>query len=312
VRTPVAHHGTAPKEAAVSHRTDIGPFVDGEPGQHMLARALGYAAAGIPVFPCISGGKIPLTGHGHHDATTDPDRIREWWSRVRQANVATPTGLIHLPDDTVGGIDVLDVDVRPDGHGWHAFHQARQAGLTDGWIRAVRTPSGGLHLHYLGTEQRNGSVRNRHIDFRATGGYVLLPGSLAQCKAYTARYHVMATSDRPGRPLDWAAVTRLLDPPVTRPHAPRAASRAPVAEFVDRLAAHVTRQSEGNRNNALYWAACRAIDHGATELQPLIEAGIAVGLDQRAAAATVRSAHRTAGRPSPHTTGRVAVGVLTR
>jgi hypothetical protein len=123
----------------------------------------------------------------------------------------------------------------------------------------------------------------------------------------------MATSDRPSRPLDWAAVTRLLDPPVTRPAAQqRTATRAPVGELVDWLAAHVTRQTEGNRNNALYWAACRAVDHGATDLQPLVDAGVAVGLDQRAATATVRSAERTAGRPSPRTTDRPAVAAPTR
>ena len=68
--------------------------------------------------------------------------------------------------------------MRPDGSGWAAFNKAQRAGLLDGWVRAVETPSGGLHLHYPGTDQRNGSLRGQHLDFRGAGGYVLLPPSL--------------------------------------------------------------------------------------------------------------------------------------
>jgi hypothetical protein len=133
--------------------------------------ALGYAGAGIPVFPCIPGGKVPTTARGFHDATTDPEQISAWWSRHPTANIGMPTGL--LGDGT--GIDVLDVDERPTGSGRTALERARRAGLTDGWIRVVGTPSGGLHLHYPGTAQRNGSLRDQHLDFRGQGGYVLLP-----------------------------------------------------------------------------------------------------------------------------------------
>ena len=129
-------------------------------------RALGYAAAGVPVFPCVPGGKVPLTPNGFHDATTDPAVITAWWTRHQQANVAAPTG--------APAFDVLDVDVRPTGSGWDALHEARAAGLVEGWVRAVQTPSGGLHLHYPGSDQRNGTIRGRHLDFRGQGGYVLL------------------------------------------------------------------------------------------------------------------------------------------
>ncbi|WP_407343556.1 bifunctional DNA primase/polymerase [Pengzhenrongella phosphoraccumulans] len=101
----------------------------------MLRRALTFAAAGIPVSPCLPGGKPPLTTNGFHDATIDTVQIRDWWIARPTANIATPTGAPNF--------DVLDVDVRPDGTGWPAFDQAKHAGLIDGWIRAVRTPSGG-------------------------------------------------------------------------------------------------------------------------------------------------------------------------
>ncbi len=144
-----------------------------QPSAPALAdRALAYANAGIPVFPCVPGGKTPLTASGFHDATTDPEIVTGWWRWRPEANIATPTGTTTF--------DVLDVDLRPNGSGYPAYHQAKAAGLLDGWIRAVRTPSGGLHLHYPGTEQRNGTLPGLHLDFRATGGYVLLPPSLGQ------------------------------------------------------------------------------------------------------------------------------------
>jgi hypothetical protein len=55
-----------------------GPALDdptapaGEP-LSLGSRALAYAAAGTPVFPCQPSGKSPITAHGFRDATTDPD-----------------------------------------------------------------------------------------------------------------------------------------------------------------------------------------------------------------------------------------------
>ena len=37
---------------------------------------------GIPVFPCVPGGKRPLTAHGFQDASADPDVINFWWRRA--------------------------------------------------------------------------------------------------------------------------------------------------------------------------------------------------------------------------------------
>lgn len=259
-----------------------------------LTRALAYAAQGIPVFPCQPLAKTPITPNGFHDASTDTARIERWWSRTPAANIAMPTG--------APGFDVLDVDVRTDGSGWVAFHQARRAGLTDGWLRVVSTPSGGLHLHYPGTDQRNGSLRGLHLDFRGDGGYVLLPPSRVRTGTHEAPYGLACETPEPGRPIDWAAITQLLQPP-----APVRAVRSVFAavDGVEHLAAHVARQHEGNRNNALFWAACRNGEAGRTDPEPLVAAAISAGLPEQQARRTVRSAYDTVARDRGASAGAV-------
>ena len=261
----------------------------------LRTRALAYAAAGVPVFPCVPGGKVPLTPNGFLDATTDVDRVRAWWTQHPQANVATPTG--------APGTDVLDVDVRADGDGWGAYRRAREAALLDGWIRAVQTPSGGLHLHYPGTDQRNGSLRGLHVDFRGNGGYVLLPPSLGQTKAYSRRYETQGTRPGPGRPLDWAGVVKLLAPATVTDRAGGAARPRRGTDPTPALAAHVARQPEGNRDNALFWAACRAAEAGVRDFEHLVAAAVTAGLTEREAARTVLSAQRTIGGVAAPATG---------
>lgn len=55
---------------------------------------------------CPSPGKHPRTSNGVHDATTDLDQIREWWSKWPDANIGMATG--H-------GNPVIEVDFRSGG-----------------------------------------------------------------------------------------------------------------------------------------------------------------------------------------------------
>lgn len=246
----------------------------------ILAAALRYAARGWPVFPCRPESKEPATAHGFKDATTDPDVIRQWWRRMPAANVAIATG--------APAVDVLDVDVKPDGSGFAAFNRLKRAGLLTGALALVRTPSGGLHAYFAGTGQRCGALKRHFIDFKAAGGYVLAPPSTVHGRAY----ELLDRRDASGV-LDWPNVVRLLDPP--RPAAPRPTRRRRKTG-VDGLAAWVAGQPEGNRNNALFWAACRAVEegHGAS-LGELVAAAVQAGLDERSAWRTAQSARRTIG-----------------
>ena len=104
---------------------------DRPPQPRPVDRALAYAAAGWPVFPCIPGEKVPAAGsHGCLDATTDPDQIHRWWDRNEERNVAIATG--------APGPDVLDVDQHGEaGNGFAAFGTLRRSGLVTGYDAVV-------------------------------------------------------------------------------------------------------------------------------------------------------------------------------
>jgi hypothetical protein len=245
-----------------------------------LAAALRNARAGWPVFPCLPGQKAPTTRHGFLDATTDPDKITRWWSRDPDRNVAIATG--------APGPDVLDVDVRPDGSGYPALNRLKRECLLDGASAYVRTPSGGLHAYFAGSQQGNGRLPGHHLDFKAQGGYVIAPPSHAGGKCYQL---VKRTGARGG--LEWAAVTRLLEPRRQAEPLPRPAADEPAD--VGRLAGWVARQQEGNRNEGLFWAANRALAAGQDDLAELAEAARSAGLDDREIARTLTSARRHSG-----------------
>jgi Bifunctional DNA primase/polymerase, N-terminal len=247
----------------------------------VLTAALRYARADWPVFPCLPGQKVPATRHGLLDATTDPDKITWWWSRSPGRNLAIATGS--------PGPDVLDVDVRQDGNGFAAYGRLRRAGIIDGASAYVRTPTGGLHAYFTGTEQGNGRLPGHHLDFRSRGGYILAPPSQVGGRPYQVLSHQQQGQAR----LDWAEVTRLLDPqPQHRPE--RSADRPADAS---RLAGWVARLPEGNRNDGLFWAANRALEAGLTDLGELAEAARKTGLEEREIARTLASARRRVDRP---------------
>ncbi len=89
------------------------------PVKTMLDFAMEYGARGWKIFPlfyvlrggrcscgsakCSREGKHPITKNGLHDATSDANIIRKWWTDSPYANIGLATG--H------GGITVMDIDV---------------------------------------------------------------------------------------------------------------------------------------------------------------------------------------------------------
>jgi hypothetical protein len=229
------------------------------------------------VFPCKADSKEPDTPHGFKDATTDPRRIRIWWTAAPESNVAIATG--------APGPDVLDVDQKPDGDGWAAFNRLKRAGLLAGARAIIRTRSGGLHVYFAGTAQSCGRLVRHHLDFKATGGYVIAPPSTVGGSPYEVLDHRPGAAGR----LDWPAVRRLLEPVSGARRPP--AGRGDISSLVT----WVGKQREGNRNDALFWAACRAVESGHdTELDALAEAAVLAGLPEDEAHRTTASAARKA------------------
>jgi Bifunctional DNA primase/polymerase, N-terminal len=244
-----------------------------------LRQALAFATCGWPVLPCQPGRKTPATPHGHRDATTDPGQIIAWFGRHPGWNLAIATG--------APGPDVLDVDEHGEaGNGYAAFRQLRTAGLLDGASAYVRTPSGGLHAYFTGSDQHNGHLPGHHLDFRSRGGYVLTPPSQVGGKPY----QLVQTPNGRGA-LDWDAVVRYLQPQ-RQPQPPRHPQVG--RQDLSGLARWVASQPEGNRNAGLFWAANRALEaDSAADLSPLAAAARQAGLGEREVTRTLDSARKT-------------------
>lgn len=129
--------------------------------------ALVRGAKGWAVFPCEPRGKKPLTDHGLKDATTDPEKIRGWWTRWPDANIGFATGRYV----------VLDVD-GPDGEAALASLERQHGPLPE----TLTAKTGrGRHVYFSanGSRIRNSAGKlGEHLDVRGEGGYVILPPSM--------------------------------------------------------------------------------------------------------------------------------------
>ena len=266
--------------------------VDGAPSLAVAARSL--ASAGVPVFPCLANGKRPLTRRGFLDASSDPARIAAWWSRTPNANIGIPTG-------AASGVVVVDVDVHGPTDGRVAWKRAADAGLVDGAVLLVRTPTGGTHAYFpatAGREQRSWQAAAAGVDFRGDGGYIIAPPSQRIIDGSVMRYRVADIAAHSVGPVDAARLRDFLDP---RPAVPARASGGEVAVDAERLAAWVSGRGEGERNRSLFWAACRLAENGTSPgdaLDALGAAAHSAGLSDREITTTVRSAYR-ATQPVP-------------
>lgn len=268
---------------------DTGASIDPDA---VLAAAERLARSGWPVFPCVPAEKRPLTPHGMLDATTDLEQVRRWWQRHPTANLAIPTG--------TATVDVLDVDVRPNGSGFAAFNELKRAGLLAGYSRVIATPSGGMHLYFTGTDQASSRLPEHHLDLKAAGGYVLVPPSVVA----GGRYTVIRRAGGQHLSLDWPAARAVLtrDVPTVPAQAqsPKRLGTAPGGRRggadadggIDVLAAWVATLPEGQRNQGTFWAACRAAEQGAADLSPIVAAAVRTGLPEAEARRTVESALR--------------------
>jgi len=109
-----------------------------QPGKANRDAALAYASVGIFVHPLIAHGKQPVTKHGWHDATTNPEQIKQWWPLNSQQNI----GIALRPSCIV----VIDVDPRNDGDKTLGILEEKHGELPTTYT--VKTAGGGVHYYY--------------------------------------------------------------------------------------------------------------------------------------------------------------------
>ena len=186
------------------------------------------------------------------------------------------------------GPDVLDVDQHgPAGNGYPAL---RRACVGPDWSTAPPRTYGPRPAECTPTSLARTSTM---AACPATTWTSAPPAATSSPRPPRSTASPTSLISRPGGhgTLDWAAVTTLLEPQRQheRPAPGHAADRR-----LDQLARWVARQSEGNRNAGLYWAANRALDaNPAADLSPLAAAARQAGLGEPEITRTLDSARRT-------------------
>ncbi|MDP9608808.1 bifunctional DNA primase/polymerase [Streptomyces demainii] len=281
-----------------------------------LANALRAAQRGLHVFPLTSK-KLPAVrsphadqpdaepcrgecgrpGHGVHDATTVPADIRALFHAAPRATgygIACGRRPMHL----IG----VDLDRKNGLDGVAALRDlAHKHGFDLPGTVTIATPSGGLHLWLSGPAgvvvPNSASRLGPGIDIRGTGGYLVGPGSWTPAGVY----RVLAHSTPVPQPVPAALLQLLLPPPAQeRPRPAPSAGCGTSSQASDALVRFVRDSPEGQLNNRLYWAACRAFESGEeadSVAAELLAAACAAGHPERGAARTIASARsRVAGR----------------
>ena len=155
----------------------------------LLDAALSYAARGWAVFPCGARSKVPLIpkkegGRGVHDATTDTDQIRRWWTKHPHANIGVATG-------KASEIVNIDCDVRDDADGRVVFYEwQKEHGAIPRTPLAISADGGQHHILAYPADVdhvRKGPIAER-VDCLADGAYFVAPPSVHPSGA-TYRWH---------------------------------------------------------------------------------------------------------------------------
>lgn len=282
----------------------------------MIEWALKAQARGLHIFPVARRAKVPhpAAGQWGETATNDLNQIISFWSQVDpEANIG-----IACKQSELLVID-LDMPKEPDklrGTRWEYLHdaygpyvsgealwdemtyQAGAASENDPGTYSVQTGSGGIHLYYQwpahwGPISQASPVKGI-VDVRGNGGqyggYVLAEGSVTDAGPYMS----LGTLRGPQIAPQW--IRTLVTPrPKQPPVRQLQGLRQPGAISYSGLVQSVLNAGEGNRNNALLWAARTMCEEGATEQECLETLGPPAGdagLGWPEVERTIQSAYR--------------------
>lgn len=235
-----------------------------------------YARLGFKVGPL--NGKVPLTPNGFKDFTTDLGQVLAWWSRWPGANIgATPPK----------GMVVLDID--PRNGGWDTWQRLNHGHHVPDTLMML---TGSHGLHYWFTLPHAGALRGtagEGVDIKTHTGYLVMPPSVHP----TTGWHYLIAH--------WC--TPVVLPTWLRAHVYKPVPKPVQARRVGPgetpgagLVATVEQAGEGQRNNVLHWAACRALEDGLNLTAELTTAAQGIGLSDGEIQRTLSSAANSVGR----------------
>lgn len=242
-------------------------------------------------------GECGELGHGIHDASSEPERIRAMFDRVRHATgygIACgrpPHHLIGLDLDRKNGVDGV----------WELRRLAAKNGIAVPRTVIIKTPSGGFHAWWTGPADVKVPNRAGHlapgVDVRGAGGYLVGPGSRGTSGLYTLASDPDEVVVQPIPQQLLKLLTRGKDRPARPVLTAPAANRVGGGRLLVGLVQFVLDSAQGQRNDRLFWAACKAFEHAAAGrleadavAAALTQAAAEVGLPDNEAAATVESA----------------------
>lgn len=284
----------------------------------MLSAALAAQARGFHIFPVARNAKVPHPAAGQWGvtATNDMDAILNFWGRVDPyANI----GVACKPSQLlVVDLDVAKEDWKLQGTEWahlHAGYGPRVNGADvfdemaftlggdhpgDLVTYEVMTGSGGLHLYYRWPASwpkiSQASPVKGIVDVRGNGGqyggYVLGEGSVTDAGPYLPPYGSGVPINLPPQWIRLLVAEKPQQPKIVRPKG----LMQPGAISNSGLVTSVQNAGEGNRNNALVWAARTMCEEGSSEeecLRVLGPAAESAGLGIMEIERTVQSAYRT-------------------
>jgi hypothetical protein len=255
-----------------------------------LTTALEHAARGIDVFPVavrkLEDGtleKRPIV-RWRDEATALRVQIRAWWA-------VHPECVIGIDLDRAGLL-VVDLDKHPCAPDGVAAFRSLRGDNPIPVVPVTITATGGRHLFFRNTWRLTNARGNlpAGIDVRGVGGFVVAPGSTWENYAWRTRPKcprlIDVYPDLPPLP-DW--LLRVVRPPQKTSRKPD--SCCSNNDGLRALCVRVLNAREGERNNILFWAACRAREEGGSDFahDMLLEAAKRAGLPEMEARRTINS-----------------------
>ena len=216
------------------------------------AWATSYGAVGWHCFPLVPGGKRPLYRGWQRAAATERGVLEHMFRDVAR-NVGIVTGVtFDVFDIEAAHLPALAASMRANGH---------SLPLTP----VAVTGRGGLHVFTALTGAAG--TRRLYLDgvhvgeLKSAGGFIVAAPSVTE-RQYAWKFAPagMAVAAAP----DWLLALVAPKPAFADRPVRRAQNVTEAQQRLEALAQYVARSGEGERNEVLFWAACRALEEGSS------------------------------------------------